>query len=86
MLINKFVYFCSVVYDKQRDKIKQINNTMRKKIELTDRDARKKIRETFGVSSMSLSLALNFKRNSDKCVKMRKMALDNGGVMLQEAN
>ena len=26
MLINKFVYFCSVVYDKQRDKIKQINN------------------------------------------------------------
>jgi len=57
---------------------------MRKKIELTDRDTRKKIRETFGVSPMSLSLALNFKRNSDACKKMRKMALDNGGVMLQE--
>ena len=65
-------------------KVKQINNTMRKKIELTDRDARKKIRETFGVSPMSLSLALNYKRNSDTCKKMRKMALDNGGVILQE--
>ncbi len=57
---------------------------MRKKIELTDRAARKRIMETFGVSSMSLSLALNYKRNSDTCKKMRKMALDNGGVMMQE--
>lgn len=52
---------------------------MRKKIELTDRDARKRIIKTFGVSAMSLSLALNYKRNSEVCKKMRKMALDNGG-------
>lgn len=68
------------------DKIIQKSDTMRKKIELTDRNTRKKIIKTFGVSPMSLSLALNYKRNSDVCKKMRKMALDNGGVLLKEAN
>lgn len=57
---------------------------MQKRIELTDRETRKMIAKTFGVTSMSLSLALRFKRNSPECKKMRQMALNNGGVLLQE--
>lgn len=64
------------IYKKKMDMVK--------KIILTDREAQRKILDTFGVTRMSLSYALNYKRNSDKCKQMRKMAMELGGILLEE--
>lgn len=59
---------------------------MVQKIKLTDTQTRRKIAETFGVSMPYVSMALDFRRNSATAIKIRNMALNNGGVLLQEAN
>lgn len=57
---------------------------MRRKIELADMDARNEICRTLGISKPLLSLALSFKRNSQSACKARDMALQMGGVMMEE--
>lgn len=59
---------------------------MVQKIKLTDTQTRRKIAETFGVSMPYVSMALDFRRNGAIAKKIRTMALNNGGVLLQEAN
>mgnify|MGYP001771232154 CR=1 FL=1 len=80
----KFYYFCLLVYNKQQNANIKKKMDMVKKIILTDREAQRKILDTFGVTRMSLSYALNYKRNSDKCKQMRKMAMELGGILLEE--
>lgn len=57
---------------------------MRRKIELTDTETRIRIAKTFGVTGANLSQALNYRRNSKTAIAMRKMALENGGILLVE--
>lgn len=59
---------------------------MVQKIQLTDTEARKRIAKTLNVSKSYISLALNFQRDSDTARKIRRAALNNGGVLLKEAN
>jgi hypothetical protein len=54
-------------------------------IELRDTEVRKKICRTFGVTNTNLSQALRFKRNSKTAIAMRKMALENGGVLYESS-
>lgn len=58
---------------------------MVQKIQLTDTATRKRIAKTLGVSMSYLSLAFNFQRNGDTAKKIRTMALNNGGKLLQES-
>lgn len=59
---------------------------MVQKIQLTDTEARKRIAKTLKVSKSYISLALNFQRDSDTAKKIRRAALNSGGVLLKEAN
>jgi hypothetical protein len=59
---------------------------MVQKIQLTDTEARKRIAKTLNVSKSYISLALNFQRDSDTARKIRRAALNSGGVLLKEAN
>lgn len=57
---------------------------MIKKIVLQDTEARKKICQALNISNALLSMSLSFKRNSAVCSQARKMALENGGVLMEE--
>lgn len=57
---------------------------MRRKIELTDMEARAEICRTLGISKPLLSLALGFKRNSAAAQQARAMALEHGGILMEE--
>ncbi len=57
---------------------------MIQKIKLTDTKTRHKIAKTFGVSAPYVSMALNFQRNGETASRIRNMALQNGGKLLQE--
>lgn len=56
-----------------------------KMIVLQNKEARKKIRQELGITGAALSYALNFKRNSPMAIKARTMALQNGGILMEEA-
>lgn len=58
---------------------------MKKLIEL-DSEKRKLVCKTFGVTQANLSQALRFQRNSKKAIAMRKVAIENGGVLLEQKN
>lgn len=55
-----------------------------KMIVLKDGEARKKIRRELGITSVALSQALHFQRNSLTAAKARAMAIQNGGVLMEE--
>lgn len=55
-----------------------------KMIVLKDGEARKKIRRELGITSAALSQALRFQRNSLSAAKARAMAIQNGGVLMEE--
>ena len=57
---------------------------MRRKIELADMAARAEICRVLGISKPLLSLALSFKRNSLAAQQVREMALERGGVLMEE--
>lgn len=57
---------------------------MRRKIELKNGAARKEICEALGISTAGLSLALSFDRNSLTAKQAREMALQRGGVLMEE--
>ena len=57
---------------------------MIKKIVLQDTEARKKICQALNISNALLSMSLSFKRNSSVCSQAREMALENGGVLMEE--
>ena len=57
---------------------------MKKMIILEDKAIRKKIADELGYTSQALGLALHFKRNSQKAKIARKMAIENGGVLMEE--
>ena len=58
---------------------------MIKKIVLQDTEARKKICQALNISNALLSMSLSFKRNSTVCSQAREMALENGGVLMEES-
>lgn len=55
-----------------------------KMIVLQNKEAREKIRRELGITGAALSYALNFKRNSPTAKMARAMALQNGGVLMEE--
>ncbi|WP_455627249.1 hypothetical protein [Parabacteroides johnsonii] len=57
---------------------------MRRKIELADMAARAEICRALGISKPLLSLALSFKRNSVAAQQARAMALEHGGILMEE--
>ena len=57
---------------------------MRKKIELRDTAIRKEICEALHITNAALSYALNYRRNSPSAVAARAMALEHGGVLMEE--
>lgn len=42
---------------------------------------REQVREAFGVTDKTISLALNFRQNNDLAMKIRTLALQKGGVL-----
>lgn len=58
---------------------------MVEKIQLKNKTDRELIEKTFGVTSASVSQALNFRRNSPNAKKIRAMALKLGGKYLKES-
>jgi len=58
---------------------------MVQKIQLTDTEARKRIAKALNVSMSYVSMACNFQRNGETAKKIRRAALNNGGVLLKEA-
>jgi len=52
-------------------------------IVLESTETRKKICKHFGVTNQNLSQALKFKRNSPNAIRMRAMALENGGKLYE---
>lgn len=58
---------------------------MKRFIKLDDYEARRKIAKTYNASLPAMSMALNFKRNSSKCIAIRSMALEYGGVLYEES-
>jgi hypothetical protein len=57
---------------------------MRKVITL-DAKKRKIICKTYGVTNANLSQSLNFRRNGKRNIAMRAMAMEMGGVLLEES-
>lgn len=57
---------------------------MVRRIELKDPKVRKWLETENMVSSGAVSMALSFKRNSPLANKIRAMALQNGGILLEE--
>ncbi len=57
---------------------------LKRKIELNDMAARAEICRSLGISKTLLSLALSFKRNSVAAQQARVMALERGGVLMEE--
>ena len=57
---------------------------MVRRIELKDTEMRRIIAKKLGVTSAALSMALSFKRNSPLSKTIREMALQHGGILLEE--
>lgn len=57
---------------------------MKRKIELADNAARAEICRALGISKTLLSLALSFKRDSAAARQARTMALEHGGILMEE--
>lgn len=57
---------------------------MKRRIELSDTEARAEICRALGMSKPALSLALSYNRNSPTACKAREMALQMGGVLMEE--
>lgn len=57
---------------------------MVRRVELKDVKVRRMIAEKLGITSGAVSMALSFKRNSPMAKTVREMALQNGGVYLEE--
>jgi hypothetical protein len=57
---------------------------LKRKIELNDMAARAEICRSLGISKPLLSLALSFKRDSVAAQQARAMALERGGVLMEE--
>jgi len=57
---------------------------MKRLIILKNKTAKSQIIKAFGISSVAVSHALNFKRNSEKDAKIRLAAMINGGKLLME--
>lgn len=57
---------------------------MVRRIELKDTEVRRMIAQKLGITSAALSMALSFKRNSPMAKIVREMALQHGGVYLEE--
>lgn len=57
---------------------------MKQLIELNT-EARKKIAKHFGVTPQNVSQALRFRRNSKNAIAIRKMAMENGGVLYERS-
>lgn len=57
---------------------------MIRRIELKDTEVRNMIAKDFGITSAALSMALSFKRNSPMARAVREMAMQHGGVYLEE--
>ncbi|MDR2920602.1 MAG: hypothetical protein LBV72_14715 [Tannerella sp.] len=58
---------------------------MKRFIKLENNETRLKIAKAYDASLPAVSMALNFKRNSRKCIAMRTMAIENGGVLYEES-
>lgn len=58
---------------------------MKRVIKLNDKKIRQKIADTFKVELSTVSMALNFRRNSNQSVAIRAMAMENGGVLYEES-
>lgn len=56
---------------------------MKRKIEVT-KQVRATIADTFKVTTQAVGQALHFKINSVKAIRIREMALANGGILLEE--
>jgi len=54
-------------------------------IKLNNAKKRAEICKIYGVSQQALSFALSFKRNSKTAIAMRKMAIENGGVLYEKS-
>lgn len=59
---------------------------MIQEIKLKDQNVKHMIARTLGVTPQAISQALRFKRNSRMAVQAREMALQNGGILMKEAN
>lgn len=57
---------------------------MEKKIVLKDKTIRRKIAEMVGVTPEAVTMALSYKRNSPNAIKIREMALQMGGIPMEE--
>lgn len=57
---------------------------MVRRIELKDTEVRRMIAQKLGITSAALSMALSFKRNSPMAKTVREMALQHGGIYLEE--
>ena len=58
---------------------------MKRIIKLDSYEMRRKIAKTYNLSLPSVSMALNFRRNSSQSVAIRAMAMENGGVLYEIA-
>ena len=58
---------------------------MEKYIEI-NKEQREKLTKIFGVCPVVISYAINFSRNSEKDLKIRYAAMQNGGKLLVEKN
>lgn len=57
---------------------------MKQRIELRDTEARKEICRALGITHAALSYALSFKRNSPRSHQARQMAIEAGGILMEE--
>ena len=64
---------------------KQKQKGMMKKQILIDDDTRVFIRKDFGGENVTVWRALNFKRDNDLMRRIRKLALERGGVLIEGA-
>lgn len=55
---------------------------MERKI-LIDINGKRELAKHFGITVANVSLALRYKRNSDQCERIRQMALQKGGRMVE---
>lgn len=59
---------------------------MIQEIKLKDQNVKHMIARALGVTPQAISQALRFKRNSKMAIQAREMALQNGGILMKEAD
>lgn len=59
---------------------------MIQEIKLKDQSVKHMIARTLGVTPQAIGQALRFKRNSKMAIQAREMALQNGGILMKEAD